>query len=105
MAILKKIVPYTNSRVITRFFKKLKYEDERVYYRGSAINLLLGYRKFYVHKGMYFKPIRTNFFDLTTKFGTFTITRKPLAHPIKKVKKKKRIGKIQPNRLKHRYTR
>ena len=54
---------------------------------------------------MYFKPADTTFFDLTTKFGTFTITRKPLAHPIKKIKKKKRLGKIKFNRNKHYYGR
>lgn len=101
LAKLKKILPYTNSRIITRFARSLRYENRKIFYRNSAINLLLGYRTFYVHKGMLFKPARTNYFDLTTKFGTFTINRKPLAHPIKKVKKKKRLGKIKFNGIEH----
>ena len=90
---------------MTRFCKKLDYRNRKIYYRNSSINLLLICGRFFIHKGMYLKPADTSLFDLTTKFGTFTITRKPLAHPIKKVKKKKRIGKIKPNRTKHYYDR
>lgn len=55
----------------------------------------MGGLRLFVHKGIYFKPTRVNLFDLSIKLGTFVINRKPLAHPIKRVKKKKRFGKIE----------
>lgn len=54
-------------------------------------------RAFYIHKGMYFRKKRIEYYHMGVPMGNFGITRKPFTPPIKvkrknKKKKKKKNG-------------
>lgn len=54
-------------------------------------------RAFWVHKGMYFRKKRIEYYHMATPLGAFTLTRKPFTPPVKRVKnnRRKRVGKIK----------
>ena len=67
--------------------------------RATKMPLFLVNRAFYIHKGLYFRKKRIEYYHMGVPIGSFSLTRKPFTPPIRvkkgPKKKKKRYGKIQ----------
>ena len=86
---------YLNNKFLSQYYfdveqlkaKRFKWD------RNSKTAIFMIYTTHMIHKGMYWRRGMITPMMFNQTLGTLTLTRKPLAHPIKREKKgKKKLG-------------
>lgn len=89
MAIPIKTLACINNRFLNYFynvpedFKRQTY----IWERRASVPIFMIYKPYFIHKGMYWRRARLTPTNISVPIGTYTLTRKPLAHPLKRAKK------------------
>jgi ribosomal protein S19 len=91
LAIPRKTHVYLGNKYLSLYYSDPRALKQKkfIWDRNPKTSLFLIYRTYLIHKGMYWRRAVLTPTNLGAAFGTHTLTRKPLAHPIKKEKKKK----------------
>jgi len=96
----KKTFTYHSSKLFKKFYDNTDFlrKQERFFWeRNTKMPIFFVNKAFYIHKGLYFRKKRIEYYHMSIPMGAFAFTRKPFTPPLKKEKnnKKKRIGKIK----------
>lgn len=86
----RKIYTYISSKFFLKHYKNSKqfYSQEKkfIWDRASKAPIFFINKSFFIHKGLYFRKKRMEYFHLGIPFGAFAFTRKPFSPKVKVIK-------------------